>query len=109
MSKSAFTMSLTGETTVGRSEFPGALSAELERQFGGREVLVINGADLGGVKPGLMERLYGHPDGYRTYGDEDGKPSKGLLAMLELGRMNGRPPFVFVDDGGDVEAQPLAN
>jgi hypothetical protein len=108
MSKPSFTMSLTGETTVGRSEAPGAFEAEVQRTLGDRSMVVVDGRDFLGVAPGLVDRLYGHPAGYRTYGDEDGTPPKGLLAMLALGRMNGEQPCIFLD-GGDSDTEPLLN
>jgi hypothetical protein len=106
MSKDRFTISL-GATSVGRSELPGALEAEMQRMFAD-PVVVVDGRDFLGVAPGLVDRLYGHPAGYQTCVSEDGAPPKGLLAMLELGRMNGTPPCIFLD-GGDSDTEPLLN
>ena len=106
MSKRSFTISMIGETTVGRSELPGALEAELQRTLGDK-VVVVDGRDYLGVAPGLVDRLYGHPAGYVTTEERDGQPPKGLLAMLELGRMEGKQPTIFLH--GDFEPRTLLN
>ncbi len=97
MSKDSFTFSMTGETTVGKSEAPGAFEAEMRRQFGDDRMLVLDCREVG-VPDGHIGRLIGHPQGYRTYGD-DRNPPEGLLAMLALGRMQqGEQPCIFLDD-----------
>lgn len=106
MSKSRITLHL-GTTSVGRSELPGALDAEMQRMFA-EPVAVVDGRDFLGVAPGLVDRLYGHPAGYVTVEERDGQPSTGLLASLALGRMNGTPPCIFLD-GGDSDKEPLLN
>jgi hypothetical protein len=100
MSKSAFTLSLAGATSVGPSQFPGALEAEMQRRFDDRMVVLdCRGV---GIPDGHIGRLIGHPQGYRTYGD-DRNPPEGLLAMLALGRMQqGEQPCIFLDDPDQV-------
>ncbi len=100
--KNGNSMTLLGETSVGRSEMPSALDAETRRQMGSDQMLVLNAADYG-VPAGLSGRLIGHPAGYRTYGD-DRNPPEGLLAMLALGQMQrGEQPCILLDDS-EVQA-----
>jgi hypothetical protein len=107
MSKGSFTFSMVGETTVGKSEAPGAFETEMRRRFGDDRMVVLDCREVG-VPGGHIGRLIGHPQGYRTYGD-DRTPPEGLLAMLALGRkQQGEQPCILLD-GGDCDREPLAN